>query len=309
MKGKVLITGAAGFIGTHVTNMAHDMGLDIVLLDSLFVGDTNLAHHSEKFPLYKVDLRNALAVDMAVSEIKPTIVIHLAALHFIPYCNQHPLEAVEANLIGTKNLLAALEKHRPEKVVAASSAAVYPIADAPHKETDTMGSTDIYGHTKMLGEDLLELFSKRTGVSSASCRFFNVYGPYETQPHLIPVIVEQLAGGASSIQLGNLGPARDYIHGQDIASGVLSLAEHFDAPYGAFNIGTGKEWTVKEVVDMCSDILKRDITITQDPKRMRPSDRMHLCADNSLLQKTTGWSPKISFKEGLADLLERELSA
>jgi UDP-glucose 4-epimerase len=306
-KTELLITGGAGFVGTHVAALALSRGVTPAVLDSLFVGDKNLKVHAKELPLFKVELMSRAQVYDAIAAIRPRRVIHLAALHFIPYCNQHPVEAVESNVIGTRHLLEALEQHRPESIVFASSAAVYPIADGPHREDDLPGPTDIYGHTKWIGEDLLERYTRRTGVSTAAARLFNVYGPHETQPHLIPVIVQQLAAGARSLQLGNLDPARDYIHGEDIASGIMALSELAPEGFTPFNVGTGVEWTVRHVVEMCEKALGRSIEITQDPARMRPSDRPHLVADNSRLRRATGWAPKWSFEDGLADLLRREL--
>lgn len=305
---ELLVTGGAGFVGTHVVSLALARGIVPAILDSLFVGDKNLQVHGRDLPLFKADLRDKKAVTEAIAQIRPRRVIHLAALHFIPYCNQHPVEAVDVNCTGTRHLLDALETHRPEHVIVASSAAVYPIARGPHHEDDAQGPTDIYGTTKWIDEDLLERYHLRTGVASAAARLFNVYGPYETQPHLIPEIIRQLAAGARTLKLGNLDPARDYIHGEDIASGLHALSEKMAPGYLPYNIGTGVEWTVRDVVSMCEKALGTTITIEQDPARMRPSDRPHLVADNGRLKQATGWRPKWSFEDGLADLLKRELA-
>jgi len=304
---ELLVTGGAGFVGTHVVAAALSRGIVPAILDNLFVGNKNLAVHGRELPLFQADLRDRKAIHDAIATIRPRRVIHLAALHFIPYCNAHPVEAVEVNVTGTRHLLEALEKHRPEHFVGASSAAVYPIARGPHHEDDAPGPTDIYGSTKWYDEDLMERFTLRTGVPSVAARLFNVYGPYETQPHLIPVIIEQLAKGARTLQLGNLDPARDYIHGEDIAAGLHALSEKGAPGFAPYNIGTGVEFTVRDVVAMCEKALGMQITIEQDPARMRPSDRPHLVADNGRLRQATGWKPKWQFADGLADLLEREI--
>ena len=308
MSAELLITGGAGFIGTHTTTEAFGRGFAPEVLDNLFVGPQNLAVHAVRPPVHEVDLRDEERLTATIAALRPRRVIHLAALHYIPYCNKHPLEAVEVNLLGTRNLLKALEQYPPECVVFASSAAVYPIAEGPHRENDPIGSTDIYGHTKLLGEELLERFTRRTGVPSQACRFFNVYGAHETQPHLIPAIVSQLAAGQRSLKLGNLEPARDYIHAEDIARAVLDLAVTPLDGFRPFNVGTGLEWTVRDVVNLCGEALGREIAVEQDPERMRPSDRLHLKADHATLTAATGWTPQIGFQEGLARLLETELS-
>ena len=136
------------------------------------------------------------------------------------------------------------------------------------------------------------------------CRFFNAFGPNETNPHLIPAIEDQLRNGSREIQLGNLEPKRDFIHTADMARAVVGLLKA-EIPSGeVFNLGRGIEYSVREVVDAFAKCLGEEIVITQDPARMRPSDRMHLLADNSKLMEAIGWRAEKSLEEGVKTMVE-----
>jgi Nucleoside-diphosphate-sugar epimerases len=167
---------------------------------------------------------------------------------------------------------------------------------------------DIYGRTKLVGEDLVELFHEETGVEAVSARLFNAYGPNETNDHLIPAILEQIDDGSREIDLGNLTPKRDFVYVGDVARALqtLATAEAFDAGYRAYNIGTGEAYSVREVVAHVSEALGEEITIAQDDDRVRESDRPHLEADIGRIESELGWSPEHPLTEGLEHLLEAE---
>ena len=153
------------------------------------------------------------------------VVIHLAALHFIPACNRDPQRAIRVNVDGTQGVLkAAADAASVVGVVVASTAAVYAPSTEAHSESSTIGPTDIYGLTKLWSEQLAELFARSTGKSVGIARLFNVFGPGETNPHLIPTIVRQLQQGPE-LRLGNLSTKRDYVYVEDVARGLIALAE------------------------------------------------------------------------------------
>lgn len=227
---------------------------------------------------------------------EPDIVIHLAAIHYIPHCNSNPEETFDVNVMGTRNIL---ESSDPQIFLLASSAAVYPPLDRPLTE-DLHGPIDIYGKTKLICEDLVKLYSKRPIIT----RLFNVYGPNDTNPHLIPEIFKQLKKRKPEIKLGNLTPKRDYIHVNDVCEALITLLKHENK--GIYNIGTGKEYSVKQVVDILSEIIGEKINILQEKERIRKVEREHLLADITKIKTKTGWKPKTSLKKGLKKTL-REL--
>ena len=304
---KVLITGGSGFIGSNFTTKLLERGAEVHVLDNLFAGKRSLIPNDAEF--HEGDLRNE-EIKTIVPEINPDVIIHLAAIHYIPYCNENPEEAFDVNVIGTRNLLEATRQvENVQKAVFASSAAVYPPRSQANTEESPLGPIDIYGKTKLLGEDLMELYNEKTRVPTASARLFNVYGPNETNAHLIPAIVKQIQEGNRTIELGNLSPKRDFVHVSDVSEAIISLAKEFDGDHRAYNVGTCNEHSVEEVVQKTSVALGEEIKIEQDAERVRESDRPHLQADISRIQNEIGWSPSISFTEGLRELLDEEVMA
>lgn len=301
----VLVTGGAGFVGSHVTQRLVDRGATVDVVDSLFAGKREYV--PEKATLHEVDIRDRDELTEAVHEIGPDVIVHLAAIHYIPYCNENPEEAFDVNVMGTRHLLeAARGLESLERVVYTSTAAVYPPRDDPHAEADTTGPMDIYGRTKLVGEDLLEQFTTETGIPGAAIRLFNVYGPNETNPHLIPAILEQVEDGSQYVELGNLSPKRDFVYAGDVADAVLILARDFDDGYRAYNVGTGEAWSVREVAEEVGAALGDELTVEQAQERVRESDRPHLCADISRIESETDWSPETEFVDGLRALLDAE---
>ena len=311
---RALVTGGAGFIGSHVTERLLDRGLEVHVLDNLIAGTDE--HVPSQATLHEVDLRDD-RVGQLVRELDPSIVLHLAARHYIPYCNDHPEETFEVNVMGTRSLCDALrECDRLDSLVYASSAAVYPPRDRAHAEHDPAGPMDIYGRTKLVGEDIVELFARDTDVPTVSARLFNVYGPNETNPHLIPAILEQLEDGNRSIELGNLSPARDFVYAEDVADAFVTLADESDVvtsesagsdgSYRIYNVGTGTAYTVRKVAEAVGEALGDDLVVSQATERVRESDRPHLCADTTRIERETGWQPRTEFVDGLRDLLRSE---
>jgi len=236
--------------------------------------------------------------------MRPQGVCHLAAIHFIPYCNQHPLEALDINVQGTLSVLEACKIAPPKMVVIASSAAVYDICDGPCRETDIPRPLDIYGISKHTCEQLAQLYAVETEAPCIAARIFNAVGPNETNPHLVPQLINQLIRGESTIALGNLEPCRDYIDTRDLARALVCALDYNQNGYDVFNIGTGEEHSVKDVVEMCESILGQRIEIKQSPNLTRKVDRMHLCANIDKIRQATGWQPKVGINEALQELLE-----
>jgi len=300
----VLVTGGAGFIGSHLSERLSERADELVVVDDLFAGESEYVPDDAAF--YEQDIRSTEFAE-TVREVAPDAIVHLAAIHHIPYCNDHPEEAFEVNTMGTRTLLeAARGVENLQKVVFTSTAAVYEPGEGPHRETDEPGPIDIYGRTKLVSEDLLEKFSAETDVPAASARLFNVYGTNETNAHLIPAILDQLRDGARDVQLGNLSPGRDFVHVTDVADALVALLDEFDDSYRAYNVGTGTEHTVREVVEHTERALGEPIDLSQDQERVRESDRPHLRPSVERIEREVGWSADIEFTDGLRELLEAE---
>jgi UDP-glucose 4-epimerase len=304
----VFVTGAAGFIGPHVVRRLLDAGARVVGFDNYFNGSpVNLPAHPA-LSLEEGDLRDPAALRAALTRARPEAIVHLAAIHYIPYCNAHPQETLQVNVAGTHNLFEAAQDLAVRRIVQASSAAVYPIQSEACREDGPLGPTDIYGATKVACEALGQSFAAQTGVPVVSARLFNVYGPGETNPHVIPEIVQQLTSDAP-IRLGNLSPKRDYVHVTDVARALHMLLDVPAPDHDAYNVGTGSEYSVTELVDVLSGIIGREIAIESEAARVRRLDRPHLLPDISKIEAATGWTPQVDLAEGLAELAGRPVEA
>lgn len=287
---KVVVTGGAGFIGSHLIRYLLNEGAEVLAIDNLFVGKKEFISDGCLFK--KLDIRFKEAKEV-IWDFEPDVIVHLAAIHYIPYCNENPGETFDVNVMGTRNLLEACEA----EFLFASSAAVYPPLNGALRE-DLHGPIGIYGKTKLIGEDLVKLHNKKAIIA----RLFNVYGPNDTNPHLIPEIVNQIKEGKRKIELGNLTPRRDYIHVDDVCAAILALLKHDKE--GVYNIGTGVEYSVNEVVEVVNEILGEEILIVQDKRRIRKVEREHLLADITKIQNEIGWKPEKRLKDGLKKLIE-----
>jgi UDP-glucose 4-epimerase len=302
----VLVTGGAGFVGSHLVERLVASGERPAVVDTLTRG------HRSWLPreagLYEVDIRDEPGLKRAASEAAPDAVVHLAAMHFIPAVDGAPELAWDVNVNGTRALLAALAPRPPELLIFASTAAVYPDQSGPISETCPPDPPDLYGRTKLAGEELVSEFAARFGTRVVCVRIFNVIGRRETNPHVVPELVEQLRAGSTSVRLGNLEARRDYTDVQDVVAALHRLIE---APIGGcktFNLGSGRSISVGELVRTCEQLLGRLIEVEVEPRRLRPTDRAELVADATLLRETTGWEPTRSLSDTIGDLLKESES-
>ena len=310
MATKALITGGAGFVGHHLARLLLENGCSVLVLDNFSVGRReNIASLMDRpgFDLTITDLTDEKATAEAVAKFQPEVVFHLAAIHFIPYCSKHPTETIKNNVVGIQHLLEAV-RNTPSvrRFIFASTADIYKPQDGPNIEDKTpVGSFNIYGISKIFGENLTRYYREICpDVTFINARFFNVYGPGETNPHVLPDILGYMAK-SDTLPLGNVEPKRDYIYVTDLAEALWALAAD-STPSTEVNLATGKEYSVREVVDCIAELTGRKLTITRDPDKFRKSERMHLVGDRSKIRRLTGWTPKHSLKEGLAELLQDE---
>lgn len=304
-----LVTGAAGFIGSHLVERLLDSGNRVVAIDSLSWGKERLSHvlHCKDFLLKHGDIRDQVLVEEAFSQGPFDAVYHLAALHYIPYCESHKSETLSVNVVGTQVLLDAIHATPPRCVVFVSTADVYSPATSPHYETDPLEPFTTYGLSKLFGEQLVVSASKcLKDTALVIARLFNAFGPRETNPHVIPRIVEQLKEG-SSVSLGSTWTKRDYVYVRDIVEALQLLGQRSQVGHPEFfNVGTGIPSSVEDIVHTLERILSRQIPIQVRQDLIRRNDRPHLQASTEKLRNALHWVPRYTLYDGLKELCVSE---
>lgn len=307
---KVLVTGGAGFIGSWTANFLLEIGHKVCVIDRLSTGKRSFLFKSKNLFFYKFDFSQIEKVKQIIKEFRPNYIIHLAAIHFIPYCELHSRETIENNIINFELFLKMLEQLKLrslKKILIASSAAVYPPDSNKHKESDQVGPDDLYGLTKYVNELQLLLFHQKTSVPSVILRIFNGYGPQETNPHLIPEIIKQLKRRCYKIQIGNIKTKRSYIYVKDIAQAIIRLIEANNLKkFDVFNIGSKAEYSAQDIINQLSELIGKRLIFTSVVERKRKKDRMRLQPDLTKIKRVVGWTEKYNLKTGLKELLEFE---
>jgi UDP-glucose 4-epimerase len=299
-----LVTGGAGYVGVDtVRRLVESRSATVHVLDNLVCGE----HRLERLPrdevvIHRCDIRDDASVSRVMSQLQPDVVIHLAAIHYIPACDAAPGLASSTNVAGTINLIAAVP--RGTRFVFASTAAVYAPDDKAHDEDGSaIGPIDVYGLTKLHAEQFVRHFHSIGQIDGVIVRLFNVVGPGETNPHLVPAIIKQLASGDRRVRLGNLFPHRDYIDVRDASEGFIRLgdlpANGTEAAPITVNLGTGRSHAVGDVVKEIGRAASAELEVRQDLARIRAVDRPMLRASIANLRRLTGWQPSTSLSESL----------
>jgi UDP-glucose 4-epimerase len=303
MRRKILVTGGNGFVGREVVRLLHDEHA-VCVVDNLRSGPLRFtAAEADKFRFEPVDIMDGAAVGRAIADFVPDTIIHLAAIHYIPECEENPTFATRTNVDGTLNLLMAAP--RGCRFVFASSGAVYSPDSKAHNEAEgAVGPSDIYGYNKLHGEHYVTYLAAQRGLSAGIVRLFNVVGPGETNPHLLPEIVAQLKAGRTTLRLGNMWPKRDYIHVRDAARGFVAVAlKHESSPSTVtVNLGTANTFSVAEIVEKLRHIVPTPFQVEEESSRRRAVDRPHLEADITEIRRRFGWTPQANIDDALADL-------
>jgi UDP-glucose 4-epimerase len=299
---RCLVTGGCGFVGSALVRRLLAESCEVVVVDDLSRGSAaNLGPAQGRVTVVQQDVRGGLGPVFA--SVRPQVVFHLAALHFIPDCDADPARCLQVNVDGTRAVIEATAAlGHQASLVLASSAAVYAPVDGPLREqADPLGPLDVYGQSKRWAEELAADFAARTGMAAGIARLFNVFGPGETNAHLIPSLICQLKAG-ESVRLGNLSSRRDYVFVDDVADALLRLAWHARAGHSAtVNVGSGRAYAGHEVVAAIAGLTPAlaGLAPAIDPGRLRPVDRPTLLADTTLAQKLLDWAPRTSLIDGL----------
>lgn len=302
----VLVTGAGGFIGSHVVERAVALGARtrafVRYTSRAQAGflDTLDASVRGSIEVIRGDLRDYDAVAQAVQGAD--VVLHLGALVGIPYSYVHPRETIDTNLIGTLNVLTASRSAGVSRIVHTSSSEVYGTArHAPIDEGHPLQAQSPYSASKIGADKIAESFFDTYGLPVVTLRPFNTYGPRQSARAIIPTIITQALSG-TGIALGNLAPRRDFTYVTDTVEGFIKAAQCAAAVGRTVNLGTSTEISIGELVEKVGAILGRELTIGQDAIRQRPagSEVDRLISDNRLAGELLGWQPSVTLESGLA---------
>lgn len=310
MNNYYLIIGGAGFIGSHLVDVCYAAGKNVIIYDNFSLGKMEYLKNSPNVEVVKGDILDLKSLQECIDKYKPEVVFHLAAIHFIPACENDPSNALRINVEGTQNVLLATAG-KTSKLIFTSTGAIYdPEITTALNEESPIRTGDIYGITKLTAEELVKYHVKKERGNVVIARLFNAVGPRETNPHLVPAIMDQLAEGNWHIELGNLYPKRDYIHARDIAEGLFSISQTtLNSSLEIFNVGSGTEYTVEELVTLCGEASGNPITIESVESRRRKYDRPNQLADISKITHLCGWKPKRNLKIALEEVWNTEMIA
>ncbi|MFB9992396.1 SDR family NAD(P)-dependent oxidoreductase [Deinococcus oregonensis] len=303
----VAVTGADGFIGSHLTEQLVQAGYHVKAMaiynsqGSYGWLDTVPPETMQHVEVQLGDVRDSGSVRALMQEAQT--VYHLAALIAIPYSYVAPRSYVETNITGTLNVLEAARELGTGRVVHTSTSEVYGTArTVPIHETHPLQGQSPYSATKIGADKLAESYFLSFGLPVVTLRPFNTYGPRQSARAVIPTIISQIAAGRREIRLGDLRPTRDFNFVADTARAFRAVGEAGPEVLGqTLNAGSGQEITVGDTVRLIARVMGADVEVTQEDVRLRPegSEVMRLLADASSLSAATGWQPGVSLEEGL----------
>lgn len=304
----VLVTGGAGFIGVPTVGRLLWEGFPVVVADDFSSGRRErleMLGESRHLEVVELDVRDRASTMKLVASHRPWAILHLAAVHFIPYCLAHPAETLAVNVAGLQHVLDAAGDHPPAHLLFASTADVYSQSAAPHTEEDATAPSNVYGASKLIGEWLLRFWkSDHAGTDVVAARLFNVYGPRETNPHVIPDILAMMRGG-NTLVLGNPSSRRDYVYVEDVAEVLVELLKLDDVNLPV-NVGTGQSWRVTDLVEAIRRITGRPLDVRSDAGRFRAVDRENLQADISRMRHLLPHVVPRTLVRGLTQVLSAE---
>ncbi len=306
---KVLVTGAGGFIGSHLTEQLVAAGAKV----SAFVRYNSKGNWGwlENSPVKKDitvvlgDIRDYDSVKGAVKDVQ--VIFHLAALIGIPYSYQSPLAYIKTNIEGTYNILQAARELGVEKVIQTSTSEVYGTARfVPIHEEHPLQPQSPYSASKIGADNIALSFYHAFNLPVVVARPFNTYGPRQSARAVIPTIISQILKGQKEITLGNLTPTRDLNFVLDTVKGFIKIAQTDDILGEIINVGSGTEIAIGDLAKLIANLLQTEVVIKQDPERIRPgkSEVERLVCDNAKIKRFTDWQSQYSLEEGLKLTIE-----
>jgi NAD dependent epimerase/dehydratase len=306
---KVLVTGADGFIGSHLTELLLEKGYKVRAL--AYYNSFNYWGWLEEIPanpnleIVTGDIRDPHLVRNIIMGTE--IVFHLAALIAIPYSYYAPDSYVDTNIKGTLNVCQAAKELGGIRVLSTSTSEVYGTAQyVPIDEKHPLQPQSPYSATKIASEAIAMSFYYSFGLPVTIIRMFNCYGPRQSSRAIVPTIITQIAQGVRQIKLGDLTPTRDFNYVKDICRAILSLSQCDNTIGKIINVATNSESSIADIFDLIKKIMGSDVRNIFDEQRRRPKDSevLRLRGDNTLITSLTDWRPQYTLEQGLRDTVE-----
>lgn len=305
---RALVTGADGFIGSHLTEALLKKGYRVKAL-SYYNSFNNWGWlegiENKNLEVVCGDVRDGNFCREIMRDVD--IVFHLAALIAIPYSYIAPESYVDTNVKGTLNICVAAREAGVERILVTSTSEVYGTAQyVPIDEKHPKQPQSPYSASK-IGADAIALsFNHAFGTPVTIVRPFNTYGPRQSARAFIPTIITQIATGQKEIKVGDLTPTRDFNYVADTVAGFIAIAESEDTIGKEINIATGKDYSMKETLEKIAGLMQADVKLIEDPERLRPknSEVYRLCGDNSLIESLTTWRPQFDLERGLKETIK-----
>ncbi len=305
---RVLVTGAGGFIGSHLAEKLVDCGATVrafVHYNALGSwGWLDQSHHKDDIEVMAGDISDYGSVLNATQSID--MVFHLAALIAIPYSYVAPNSYVQTNIIGTLNVLQAARALGTQRIIHTSTSETYGTARyVPIDENHPLQGQSPYSASKIGADKIVESFYLSFNVPVVTVRPFNTFGPRQSARAVIPTIITQALSG-QSIKLGSVSPTRDLNYVANTTDGFIKAAEAENVAGSIFNIGSGREISVGDLAQLIGKLVGKELIIETDPHRLRPtkSEVERLLADNRQARALLRWEPTVSLEEGLQATIE-----
>ena len=307
--GRVLVTGAAGFIGSHLAEVVLPCASHVRALvrynSRNHAGWLDASPQRHSIEVVAGDVRDYDSVSQAVKGCDT--VFHLAALIGIPYSYVNPVAYVRTNMEGTVNVLQAAREHKVANVVVTSTSETYGTAQfAPMDESHPLVAQSPYAASKIGADQLALSYHKSFELPVKVVRPFNTYGPRQSPRAIIPTIILQLLAGSARLRIGNLSPTRDFTYVTDTANGFLAIAATAECTGTVTNIGMNTEVSIGDLIHVISGLLSVRVEVETEDSRVRPdaSEVYRLRCDNTKILSLTGWRPEYDLLNGLAKTVD-----
>jgi NAD dependent epimerase/dehydratase len=306
---KLLVTGAGGFIGSHLVEALVQQGYEVKALVHYNSrndwGWLEKSQYRDEIEVVTGDIRDYDCVSKAVRDRNG--IFHLAALIGIPYSYVSPLAYIQTNVIGSYNVLEAAKENNIEKVIITSTSEVYGTAQSvPITETHPLNPQSPYAASKVSADQMALSYYRSFNTPVVLCRPFNTYGPRQSARAVIPSLISQALSGREEIRTGNLKPTRDFNYVLDTVAGFIELYNTKDLEGQVFNIATQNEISMSELLQKILALTGRKLKIIEDVSRIRPekSEVMRLLGSNEKVLSSTAWKPRYSLDQGLSQTIE-----